>query len=230
MRTLCAVLLIVCFFSPVWAYSISGRVVGVTDGDTLTVLSPANQQYLVRLEGIDAPESSQAFGQRSKQNLSRLVFGKQVNLDCENKESYGRLICKVMLPDGEDVCLDQVRDGMAWHYKQYQSEEAPADRAAYAAAEDAARHAHLGLWSDAHPVMPQDYRHGTHSRLCFDSSDHRVDCGEPYQGPVRGNRRSLLYDRPDCPNYDDISPANRVEFPSVQAAEAAGYKAAHNCP
>ena len=178
-------------------YSFSGRVVAIADGDTLTVLDADNRQHVIRLAGIDAPESSQAFGQRSKQNLSRLVFGKQVTLECETgQESFGREICKVTGPDGNDDCLQQVRDGMAWHYKQYQSEQTRADRGSYAAAEDAAREAHLGLWSDPHPMMPQDYRHGTQSRLCFDQGNHRVDCGAVYAGPVRGNRRSHIYQWP----------------------------------
>jgi endonuclease YncB( thermonuclease family) len=212
------------------AQSMSARVVGVTDGDTITVLAPGNVQYRIRLAGIDAPEHNQAFGTRSKQNLSRLVFGKTVSLDCGKAESYGRLVCKVLLPGGEDADLDQVKAGMAWHYKQYESEQSSADRKAYAAAEDAAREAHRGLWADAHPVPPWDFRHGTHSRLCFDKADHRVDCGEQYAGPVRGNRRSHIYEWPGCPYYDAISPHNRVEFPNAQGAEQAGYRAARNCP
>src|SRR5713226_3005499 len=102
----------------------SGRVVGVTDGDTITVLDSNKAQHKIRLAGIDAPENNQAFGQRSKQNLSRMVFGKEVTLDCGKEESYGRLVCKVMV-DGDDSCLEQVKAGMAWHYKQFQDEQAP---------------------------------------------------------------------------------------------------------
>ena len=64
-----------------------------------------------------------------------------------------RLICKILLPNDEDMCLDQVKSGMAWHYKQYQDEQSPADRDGYAAAECSAMKAKLGLWSDPHPMQ-----------------------------------------------------------------------------
>jgi endonuclease YncB( thermonuclease family) len=211
------------------AETMTARVVGVTDGDTITVLAPGNVQYRIRLAGIDAPEHNQAFGTRSKQNLSQLVFGKTVMLDCGKEESYGRLVCKVLLTDGEDACLDQVKAGMAWHYKQFENEQTPPDRRLYASAEDAAREAHRGLWADAHPVPPWDFRHHTSTKLCFDKSDHRIACSEQYRGSVRGNRRSHIYEWPGCPYYDAIAPYNRVEFASRQAAEAAGYRAARNC-
>jgi endonuclease YncB( thermonuclease family) len=212
------------------AATFTGRVVGVTDGDTIAVLAPGNARYRIRLSGIDAPEHNQAFGTRSKQNLSRLVFGKSVTLDCGKEESYGRLVCKVLLPNGEDADLDQVRAGLAWHYKQFEREQTPADRASYAAAEDAAREARRGLWADAHPIPPWDFRHGTRSQLCFDRANHRIDCEEEYAGPVRGNARSHIYQWPGCPYYNSISPHNRVSFPNRQAAEAAGYRFARNCP
>lgn len=212
------------------AGTLTGRVVGITDGDTVTVLDSSNSQHVIRLAGIDAPEHGQAFGTVSQKHLGDLVFGKSVNLDCGNEQSYGRLVCKVLLPNGEDASLDQVKTGLAWHYKQYESEQSAEDRQLYGAAEDAARRAHLGLWSGAHPVQPQDFRHGTDSPLCFDKGDHRIACSEKYIGPVRGNARSHIYHWPGCPNYDDIAEHNRVEFANAKAAEDAGYRAARNCP
>lgn len=95
----------------------SGKVVGITDGDTITVADRDGRQEVIRLAGIDAPEHDQPFGAQSTQHLDSLIAGNTVTLDCENERSYGRLICKIMLPDGEDACLDQVKAGMAWHYK-----------------------------------------------------------------------------------------------------------------
>jgi endonuclease YncB( thermonuclease family) len=124
----------------------TGKVVSITDGDTIDVaLAPNGMVQAVRLEGIDAPEHDQAFGSQSTQYLSEMLSGKTVTLECENERSYGRLICKVMLPNGEDVDLDQVKAGMAWHYKQYEDEQSPDDRTAYAAAECAAMKAKIGL-------------------------------------------------------------------------------------
>jgi endonuclease YncB( thermonuclease family) len=211
------------------AATLTGHVVGISDGDTITVLI-GGQQAVIRLAGIDAPEHGQAFGSASEEHLRALIFGKNVNLDCGREESYGRLVCKVLLPEGEDVSLDRVKAGMAWQYKQYQSEQSPDDRAKYSNSEDEARENHLGLWADAHPIQPQDFRHGTQSPLCFDKSDHRIACSEQYHGPVRGNIRSHIFHWPSCPNYDEISEGNRVEFPSAAAAEQGGYRAARNCP
>ena len=118
--------------------SFSAKVVSITDGDTVDVVGSSNLTYAVRLAGIDAPEHDQAFGRESTQHLSELLSGKTATFDCESERSYGRLICKILLPDGEDVCFDRVRAGMAWHYKQYQDEQSAVDRAAYGAAECAA--------------------------------------------------------------------------------------------
>ena len=223
-------LLVLALVTAAGAETLTARVVGITDGDTITVLISGKQQAVVRLAGIDAPEHEQAFGSASEDHLRALIVGKDVNLDCGGEESYGRLVCKVLLPGGEDVDLDQVKAGLAWQYKQYESTQNPDDRAKYAAAEDAARESHIGLWAVAHPVQPQDFRHGTQSPLCFDKSDHRIACSEQYHGPVRGNVRSHIFHWPGCPNYDDISEGNRVEFSSAAAAEQGGYRAAHNCP
>jgi hypothetical protein len=105
----------------------------------------------------------------------------------------------------------------------------PADWEAYAAAECATMKAKTGLWDDPHPVQPQDFRHGTNSPLLFDANGCRRS-SEPSTGPVVGNSRSHIFEWPTCPYYSAISPDNQVPFPSPQAAEAAGYRPAHNCP
>jgi endonuclease YncB( thermonuclease family) len=123
------------------------------------VLDDAQRSYKIRLAGIDAPEGGQAFGDRSRQNLSDEVFGKQVAIEWSKRDRYGRIVGKV-LRDGQDVCLEQVRIGMAWHYKYYQNEQSPEDRKQYADAENEARAARRGLWVDANPTPPWDFRHG----------------------------------------------------------------------
>ncbi len=108
--------------------------------------------------GIDAPEKSQSFGTRSKQSLSSLVFGKQIVIEFYKKDRYGRLIAKIATPNTPDVNLEQVKRGMAWHYKDYQREQSPIDREAYANAEEEARAYRRGLWSDTDPVAPWAFR------------------------------------------------------------------------
>ena len=137
----------------------AGRVVAVEDGDTIVVLDDGNGTYKIRLQGIDAPEGGQAFGDRSGQNLSEMVSGKQVEVEWSKRDRYRRLVSKVLL-EGNDVCLQQIRAGMAWHYKYYQNEQSDNDRELYATAENEARSARLGLWSDEKPVPPWQFRHG----------------------------------------------------------------------
>jgi endonuclease YncB( thermonuclease family) len=137
--------------------TIDGQVVGVTDGDTITVLDSQRTQHKIRLAGIDAPEKAQAFGQRSKEHLSSLVFGKLVTVETEKLDRYGRTVGKVVI-EGRDANLAMVVDGLAWHYKKYESEQSPSDRLLYAAAEREAREARRGLWRDVDPTAPWDHR------------------------------------------------------------------------
>jgi len=136
---------------------ISGTVVDVSDGDTITVLENARFQHKIRLAGIDAPEKGQAFSARSKQTLSDCAFGHHTQVVGEKSDRYGRLVGKVLV-QGADCNLRQVEAGLAWHYKQYQREQSPQDRHAYAQAEEKARQQRMGLWSDPDPRPPWDYR------------------------------------------------------------------------
>lgn len=137
--------------------TITGHVVGVSDGDTITVLDAQRQQHKIRLAGIDAPESKQAFGQASKKHLSALVFDRDVTLDCGKTDKYRREVCVVMV-DGQDANLAQVKAGMAWWYRKYQKEQTAQHRADYEAAEATARAGRIGLWQDADPMPPWEWR------------------------------------------------------------------------
>jgi endonuclease YncB( thermonuclease family) len=139
------------------AATLQGKVVSVADGDTLTVLDDNKTQHKIRLKGIDAPEKAQAFGQKSKQSLNQLAHSKMVTVEFEKKDKYGRTVGKVLL-NGTDVCLEQIKLGMAWHYKQYQSEQSKEDRDTYAQAEQTARAQVVGLWKDKSPTPPWEFR------------------------------------------------------------------------
>ena len=136
---------------------LSGKVVGVSDGDTLTLLDSTHTQHKIRLTGIDAPEKAQAFGQASKKSLSDLVFGKHVEISWEKRDRYERILGKVLLNE-QDICLEQVKRGMAWHYKQYQRDQSPEDRITYSRAEEEARKNRMGLWADDSPIEPSKHR------------------------------------------------------------------------
>jgi len=98
--------------------SVSGRVISVADGDTITIIGDGNTQYKIRRNAIDAPEKSQAFGQKSKQQLSNYVFSKDVTVTWKSKDKYGRVLGTVFV-GGKDINLQMVRDGYAHHYKRF---------------------------------------------------------------------------------------------------------------
>jgi endonuclease YncB( thermonuclease family) len=135
---------------PVYA-EVTGKVVAVVDGDTLTVLRD-KEQIKVRLVEIDAPEKAQAFGNRSKQSLSDLCFGKTATLADQGKDRYRRTLARVTC-DGIDANAEQVRRGMAWVYRRY----APIDAPLYAV-EGEAKAEKRGLWVDAEPIPPWEWR------------------------------------------------------------------------
>jgi endonuclease YncB( thermonuclease family) len=137
--------------------TITGRVIRIADGDTITVLDATNTQHRIRLEGIDAPEAHQPFGTQSKKRLSQMIFDKDVTVVYTKLDQYGRIVGKLLL-DGNDVNLEQIKAGMAWHYKEYEGEQTVEDRDLYARAEDEARNARRGLWVDANPVEPAEFR------------------------------------------------------------------------
>lgn len=152
------------------AQTIVGRVVSVSDGDTITVLDASNKQTRVRLAQIDAPEKSQDFGQVSKQGLSDLVFGKAVTVEVETVDRYSRSVGKVLV-GGTDANLEQVKHGMAWVYRQY------AKDAAYFRAEESVRKSRVGLWSKANPTPPWEYRHGGKAASARRSTPKQVCAG-----------------------------------------------------
>ena len=125
-------------------------VIGVSDGDTLTVLS-RGRPVKVRLANIDAPEKQQAFGTRSKQSLSELCFGRDATLKSSNKDRYGRTVAVVHCGD-VNVNVAQVSRGMAWVYRQYNRD------ASLPAVEAMARLSRSGLWSDPDPLAPWQFR------------------------------------------------------------------------
>lgn len=170
-RACAAVVWLSCVGFSVLAFE--GRVVGITDGDTITVLDANKQQHKIRLSGADAPESGQEFGAKSKLYLSGLVFGKQVSIPGTKKDGYGRTVSPVIrVDDGLDAGLEQVKAGFAWHYKKYQSEQSVIDRYRYTAAEINARSEKLGLWQQADPVRPDLYRHAGKTQALLHVDQH----------------------------------------------------------
>lgn len=139
------------------AQTSTGRVTGISDGDTLTLLDTTEVQLKIRLSGIDSPEKGQSFGQYCKKSLSDLVYGRVVQIDWKKLDRYGRIIGTVLV-DEQDVNLEQVRRGCGWHYKKYQNDQSIKDRLRYSAAEEFARKEKVGLWADIDPIPPWIWR------------------------------------------------------------------------
>lgn len=132
--------------------SISGKVVKVADGDTFTLLDAGNQQVRVRLHGIDAPERGQDFGNVARQKLADLLAGKSVRIEEMDVDRYGRTVAIVYTADG--VCVNEqlLKEGLAWHYKEYDANEA------WAKLEANAKKEKRGLWSQRNAVAPWQWR------------------------------------------------------------------------
>ena len=143
--------------SSVHAEILTGKIVGISNGDTVTLLDANQRQNKIRLTGIDALERKMPFGQRSKEHLSDLIFNKDVQVETEKLDRYGRALGKILL-DRNDINLAMINAGLAWHYKKYQHEQSGSDRLLYAHAEEQARQQRIGLWRDPKPIPPWEWR------------------------------------------------------------------------
>lgn len=151
------------------ATSFQARVVAIADGDTITVVDALNQQHRIRLAEIDAPERGQPWGDRSRQALSQLVFGKTVSVQQTDTDRYGRVVGRVFA-DGRDVNRTMVQQGAAWAYREHTQDQT------LIATEARARRERAGLWSmsDAQTVAPWAWRQG----IRVGSGDHGPPVGQ----------------------------------------------------
>lgn len=140
-------LIAILLFPLITIADVSGRVVSVTDGDTIKVLDANKVQHKVRLTGIDAPERGQPFGTVSRDHLARLVAGKEVRVESSKNDRYGRILGKVWVQPADcprcgktlDANHAQILAGMAWWYRYDAKDQSPDDRGRYESAEDEAK-------------------------------------------------------------------------------------------
>ena len=158
-------------YSPALADTLQGKVVKIADGDTVTIADDSGMKHRIRLAGIDAPEKDQPYGDISTQSLVELVSSKTVTIEYGKRDRYERIVGKVLVdPPGEVFCmaidcvkkidagLEQIKAGLAWHYKHYQMEQSEEDRGLYSEAELEARRKPIGLWKDDEPMAPWVWR------------------------------------------------------------------------
>jgi hypothetical protein len=166
----------------------------------------------MRLDGIDCPEKGQAYGSKAKESTSALAFGRVVAVRPRNKDRYGRTVAEVVLPDGRSLNQELIRSGFAWWFRKYAPRDGELKRL-----EAEARAAKRGLWTDAEPLAPWDWR------------DQQATAKSHESGTVIGNSRSRVYHAPGCPNGASLNSENRVVFASAEEARAAGYRAGRDC-
>jgi len=131
--------------------TIVGRVVKVTDGDTVTLLTKENQQIKIRLEGIDAPEKGQDFGNKATLYVRRLCEGKTVTVIKTGTDRYKRVL-GILYVENLNVNEYLVCQGLAWHYKQFNKSHR------LDSIEKLARKEKLNIWSLPNPIPPWEYR------------------------------------------------------------------------
>jgi endonuclease YncB( thermonuclease family) len=208
----------------VCAEQFAGKVVGISDGDTISVLR-AGKAVKVRLYGIDAPEKAQAFGTKARQFTATLVFQKDVTVIMRATDLYGRIVGEVLLPDGRSLSQELVKAGMAWWYKPYAAKDTT-----LAQLEAEARAAKRGLWADAHPMPPWAWRKEKHVASAAGAGTVSGTASAATDGEVHGNRHSKVYRVPGCRGYTGMNPVSVVPFATEADAQQAGYRKAKDCP
>ena len=200
--------------SLLWAWS--GKVVGVADGDTITVLHNGKGER-IRLYGIDTPEKRQAFGKKAKQFTARMVYGKIVEVETKDVDRYGRTVGLVYV-DGQSLNEALIKNGYAWVYRRYCTEAFCDDWLKF---ERTARNVKMGLWDYPIPLPPWEFRRGK------TGSSHTHDPATVESAAYHGNIKSKVFHKPGCRYYNCKNCT--AAFEAREAAVHAGYRACKTC-
>ena len=211
MKLICFLIIGILLIFSTSALALDGKVVGVSDGDTITVLSADKTQHKIRLYGIDCPEKAQDFGQKAKQFTSDMVFGKVVDVEAIDIDRYGRTVGMVSI-NGQSLNEELVRAGYAWVYNQYCKKPFCAQ---WGLLQQQARANKKGLWAHPNSVAPWDFRRGTSRGQ------------QAVTGPLHGNTNSMVFHAPSC-KYFNCSNCTMV-FSSKDEALATGYRPCGLC-
>ena len=213
-------LLLVLLLLPSLTNALTGKVISVADGDTITVLDSSNRQHKIRLYGIDCPESKQAFGNAAKKLTSSLTYKKTATVTEYDTDRYGRTVGVVQV-NGVNVNEEIIRAGYAWQYQKYCKESFCGD---WLNIEGQARNAKIGLWGDSDPVPPWDWRKG------IQNSSYNVDTYGKYTattGEYHGNVKSHVFHSSNCQHYNCKNCTQT--FSTKSAAVSAGYRPCGGC-
>jgi micrococcal nuclease len=217
---ICRLLILILLLLPSIAFSetIAGKVIKVADGDTITILTPGNKQIKIRLSAVDTPEGGQAYGKKAKQFTSRMVYKKNVRVDKETTDRYGRTVGFVYV-DGANLSEQIIRNGYGWVYRKYCKGAFCDD---WLDLEKQARNAGIGLWAgDNIPQAPWEWRsakrNGGKNKVAVIGG----------AGIYHGNVKSHVLHGSRC-KYYNCKNCTAI-FGSVDEAMKAGYRKHKQC-
>jgi len=202
--------------------TVNGEVILVHDGDTLTVKTKRDRAYKVRLADIDAPEIGQPFGKPARRLATDLTLGTTVRVNYTFKDKYGRLIGEVLLPNGELLNEEMLKAGLAWHYRVKYPHSSFLEKLEYKAWQKK-----LGLWVQAEPTPPWEYRR--ENRLPTPpATPENMDYDLFFTYGLVGNPKTRVYEWPECKGYPKNT-KGYINFGSLLDAETLGYRASERC-
>ena len=209
------VILLILTLNAVHGKTVEGRVISVTDGDTLTMLLADKKKLKIRLTGIDAPEKRQSYGAKSKEHLASLVYQKIVKVEYSRVDRYQRTLGKVLM-EGIDINLEQVLNGFAWHYKTYAKDQSVRDQNEYSKAEVKAKRNRRGLWQDERPQPPWEFRKGANRPS---SPERKTD-----YAPIKLSRNGICHE-PQTSYYERT--IHFTPFKALEECLSAGGRTPH---
>ena len=203
-----------------WAAdTITGKVVSVSDGDTITVLDSNKTQHKIRLYGVDCPESHQDYGSKAKEFTSGLVFGKEVSVKVMDTDRYGRNVGVVNV--GSMVLNEELlKNGMAWYYAQYCKSSFCSQWSQY---QEEAKNRKAGLWSMSNPTPPWEFRRAGKTVSSTETTIQKT----PQAGAYHGNTSSKVFHQSSCDAYNCKNCTD--VFQNREDAVKAGYRPCGKC-
>ena len=202
---------------------LTGQVVAVHDGDTLTVQNESSL-YKVRLSDVDAPEMGQVFGKQARQFTEQMAVGRRVRVNVSMIDMHGRRVGEVIVEDGRVLNEELVHAGLAWYYRVN-----PIKNERLQKLEHFAFQKKLGLWVEKEPLPPWEYRRESHIPDVPATAD-QVDYDRIFNYGIVGNRRHKTVRWPACKKYRQTRQQQALIFHSLQQARAMGFKPAKDCP
>ena len=215
MCRLSIILFLITNLFPTACFALTGKVISVADGDTITILDSSNQTHKIRLYGIDCPEKRQAYGKAAKKHTSQLTYRKIANVKEYDTDRYGRTV-GVVTVDGVNVNESLIDNGYAWQYRKYCKAKFCND---WLMLEKDAKAAKVGLWKDLNAQAPWDWRK--------DRRTAKNPNADKVKGRYHGNVSSKVLHAPGCKHYNCKNCT--AGFDSVTDAEKQGYRVHKGC-